>query len=234
MDYVTLDIETVALPEAFEPKVLDYLMRKETAKLIGLHPVFSKIIAVGIKEPNNEPNIFWGDDERKILSDTWSYFDAHRGVRIVTFNGYGFDIPFIKVRSLINGIKPTMLIETNKWRMEGANHFDLMLAFSHIDTFLWVSLEALCRLYGIEVPEDKLGGEKVVAYYRRGDWDSIMKHIGQDLVMTEELYKKFFLLLRQTLSPAPSSPPNKRDGRDEIPTASPKIRKKEREKNDTP
>ena len=193
MDYVTLDIETVALPEAYEPKVLDYLMGKDTAKVIGLHPVFSKIIAVGIKEPDNEPNIFYGDDERKILSDTWAYFGKHQEVKVVTFNGYGFDIPFIAVRSLINGIKPTMDIEKNKWRMEGSNHFDLMLAFSHIDTFLWVSLETLCRLYGIEVPEDRLSSEKVMACYRRGDWVSITKHSKQDLVMTEELYKKFFL-----------------------------------------
>ncbi|KPV65549.1 MAG: Nucleoid occlusion protein [Candidatus Bathyarchaeota archaeon BA1] len=104
-------------------------------------------------------------------------------VRVMPKELEELDIPFIKVRSLINGIKPTMVIETNKWRMEGSNHFDLMLAFSHIDTFLWVSLETLCRLYGIEV----------MASYRRGDWDSIIKHDTQDLVMTEELYKKFFL-----------------------------------------
>ena len=193
VDYVTLDIETVALPEAIKPKVLDYLMGKDTAKVIGLHPVFSKVIVVGIKEPDNEPNIFYGDDERKILSDTWAYFDEHRGVKVVTFNGYRFDIPFITIRSLINGIKPTMHIETNKWRMEGSNHFDLMFAFSHIDTFLWVSLETLCRLYGIAVPKDKLSGREVIACYRRGDWDSIIKHNREDLVMTEELYKKFFL-----------------------------------------
>ena len=69
MDYVTLDIETAAL-FPYEQKVLDYLMTKDTSKIIGLHPVFSKIIAVGIKEPDNEPNIFCGDDERKIISDT--------------------------------------------------------------------------------------------------------------------------------------------------------------------
>lgn len=192
-DYVILDIETVALPEAMEPKVLDYLMGKDTAKVIGLHPVFSKIVVIGIKEPDNEPIFFWGDDERKILSDTWAYFNEHRGVRVVTFNGYNFDIPFIKVRSLIKSIEPTIRIETNKWRMEGSNHFDLMLAFSHIDRFLWVALETLCRLYDIEVPEDKLSGREVMACYRRRDWDSIIKHNRQDLVMTDELYKKFFL-----------------------------------------
>ena len=112
---------------------------------------------------------------------------------MVTFNGYSFDIPFIKVRSLINGIKPTMIIEPNKWRMEGSNHFDLMLAFSHIDTFLWVSLEMLCRVYGIEVPEERIGGREVMESYRSRDWETIIKHSKQDLVMTEELYKKFFL-----------------------------------------
>lgn len=191
--YVTLDIETVALPEAYEPKVLDYLMGKVTSRIIGLHPVFSKIIAVGIKEPENEPNVFHGDDERKILSDTWIYLDKHQGVTVVTFNGYGFDIPFINVRSLVNGIKPMMALETNKWRMEGSNHFDLMLAFSHMDTFTWVSLEALCRVYGIEVPEDRIGVREVMTSYRKGDWDSIIKHNSQCLVMIEALYKKFFL-----------------------------------------
>jgi DNA polymerase elongation subunit (family B) len=179
MDYVTLDIETVPLPEVYDPKdpnVLDYLMSKETSRIMGFHPVFSKIIVVGIKEPDDEPIIYDGDDERRILSDVWDYFDDHRGVKIVTFNGYGFDVPFIKVRSFINEIQPTIDINTNKWMMEGSNHFDCMLAFSHKDTFLWVSLEILCRLHGIEVPEDKIESREVMAYYRSGDWESIRQH----------------------------------------------------------
>lgn len=192
MGYCVLDIETVPL-KIEDDDIIEYLMDKKFTR--GLHPVFSKIIVIGVKEEDEDPIIFYGDDEPEIIKKFWKFFYEKRPNLIVTFNGYKFDIPFIYIRSLINKIEltPTVGINQNKWRLEQSNHYDLMLAFSGIDSFQWVSLEILCRMNGITVSDNRTDYEDIEESYKKSEWDPIIEHNKQDLVMTEELYKKILV-----------------------------------------
>lgn len=192
MSCFALDIETVPL-KIQNADVIEYLMDKKFNR--GVHPVFSKIIIIGMKEEDKDYKLFYGDDERKILEDFWHFFHEEQPEKIITFNGYQFDIPFIHVRTFVNGIKtiPTVGINRNKWRMEQSNHFDLMFAFSGMDNFQWVSLETLCRMNEIEVPKNRTRLDQMIEFHREGKWEPLIEHNKQCLMMIEALFKKVFL-----------------------------------------
>ena len=182
--HIVVDIETAPL-ELTDKDVVDYLIRKQTTVN---NPIFSKIIVVGVKELGKKLDQFYGDDEKKILEDFWVY--VAKCTKIITFNGYGFDVPFIYVRSRINHVIPTVRIPTYKYGMEESSHFDCMLALSHLGIFTWVSLDILCKMHGIPVPEDRISGERMADLYRKRDWESILKHNEGCLEHIEKLYKK--------------------------------------------
>lgn len=188
MVYFILDLETA--PLELDEKTKEYLMEKATRR--EMHPVFSKIICIGIKRQDEKPRIYHGDNERETLEKFWNALGEifTSDDLIVTFNGYGFDIPFLIVRSHINGIEPKIEFNTNKWRMDGSNHFDCMLALSYLGNFTHVALEICCRMLKISYPEDIIRGEEMVQCYTEGDWDPILYRNKQHLILTEELYKK--------------------------------------------
>ncbi|MFQ5974804.1 MAG: ribonuclease H-like domain-containing protein [Candidatus Hydrothermarchaeales archaeon] len=187
MDYISLDIETAPL-KIEDDIVIEYLIKKKF--VMGTHPLFSKIITIGIKENEKEPVFFRGDKEHSVLTGFWKRIKLDVPPKIVTFNGYNFDIPFLLVRSKVNNIEPTLNINTNKWKMDFSNHFDCMLAFSEIDKFSWVSLDIICRLMGIPVPEDRIKRSQVIECYQKKDWEPILKRNKQDLALVESLYEK--------------------------------------------
>ena len=187
VEYLVVDIETCPL-KISDDSVWVYLTEKVTRR--DLHPVFSKIIAIGIKQPNTQPNVIHGDNEREILEKFWVLIDKLKPKTIVTFNGYGFDVPFIYARSSLNKIKPTMRINTNKWNMERSNHFDCMVFFSQYGVFINVAQAIICKMLGIGVPSDIISGPQIEDCYKGKDWKPIIYRCEQDTIMTEELYKK--------------------------------------------
>ena len=187
MDYVILDIECVPLKITNE-SIWIYLSEKATVRT--MHPVFSKVIVIGTKTPDADPEVVYDDSEKELLEKFWGLMNEQRPKKIVTYNGYGFDIPFLLVRSAINNVKPTINIHMNKWYMEGSNHFDCMLVLSAKGLFLNVAQEIVCRMLGIDIPSDRISGTQIEDCYRRGDRDPILSRCKQDLIMTEKLYKK--------------------------------------------
>jgi len=186
MKLVSMDVETVPL-EITNYDVWVYLTEKATVR--PMHPLFSKIISIALKEFNNEPEVLFSPNEKQLLDEFWSKLAAINPDKIITYNGYNFDIPFLEVRSLINNIQPTITIEPNKWRMDSSNHYDCMLAISNKGTFLNVAQDIVCKMWGISV-EEKIEGSKIEKCYFDGDWDSINHRCYQDVIQTEQIYKK--------------------------------------------
>jgi DNA polymerase elongation subunit (family B) len=44
--------------------------------------------------------------EEKVLLDFWAILDKYKGASLISFNGRGFDAPFLMLRSAIHGIRP--------------------------------------------------------------------------------------------------------------------------------
>ena len=187
MSYVILDLESAPL-EITDEDVWIYLSEKKTVR--SLHPVFSKTIAIGTKPPDELPNVIYSDNEKELLEKFWSLMGNLQPEKIVTFNGYGFDVPFLLVRSRLNNVKPTININLNKWQNETSNHFDCMVFFSQYGVFINVAQAIICKMLGINVPSDIISGTQIEECYKRKDWRPIIHRCEQDLIMTEKLYKK--------------------------------------------
>ena len=184
-----LDIETTPL-EFDNKEIVSYLMDRNIPRFS--HPLFGKIISIGIKKENEEPLMIYGNDEKEILTKFWEFMSENKIDKIVTWNGYGFDVPFLNVRSAMNQIKKTKNINLNKWRMSevGSNHMDCMQFFSSTGEFQFIALEIACRLIGIEVPKDRVRGEDIEKLFRRGEWEPIINKNKEDLIILEKLYQK--------------------------------------------
>ncbi len=132
-----------------------------------------------------------------MLTEFWSQLDINQPNLVVTFNGMGFDVPFLFFRSVANNVAPTFPIEINKYKMETSNHFDCMHALSVKGAFTWVSLDIACRLLGIPMPRGRVKGSRIEESYKEGDWELIRNRALQDLELTEQL----FLKIRPFFSP---------------------------------
>lgn len=117
--------------------------------------------------------------------------------KIITHNGYKFDIPFIILRSCVNNIDlPKEIdINTNMWNMKKSNHFDTMVFFSHYGNFINPNLDVLSKLSGIEVPKERIFGADIEKVYKSNDWEKITEHCKQDVEILEKLFEKLCLKL---------------------------------------
>ena len=184
MTYLVIDIETVPM-EISDETIKEYLMDKQISKeMRSFNPLFSKIICIGLKSENGF--VALKGEEKDILVKFWEYAKEHN--IFVTHNGYGFDIPFIVVRSAINKIDYHNKIWLNKFSMMGSNHFDTMLFFSQNGAFTNGRIDIIAKTLGIDVPDGRFDGREVERLYKEGKMNEIIHHCGEDVELTEKVY----------------------------------------------
>src|ERR1043165_9923109 len=150
MSCVVFDIETLGNHlDQFDEVQQEYLLKfadteeKREAEIqkFALHALTARIIAIGMMNPDtgarkvfyqsdvkeefrssDEKMVYISGDEREILEHFWETLAKYR--RFVTFNGRAFDCPFVMLRSMILGVKPTRNL--NPYRYSSAKHCDLL------------------------------------------------------------------------------------------------------------
>src|SRR3989344_639113 len=188
-NYIMLDIETVPT-EIKHEDIKNYLMDKKISREArSLDPNYSKIINIGLKPLNQETIIFFGD-EKHILEELWKFLSNNSGSVVVTHNGYGFDVPFLILRSCVNKVRITVDINTNKWNMKNSNHFDTMQFFSHYGTFINPNLEILGKMNNVDINKPRVTGSEVERLYKEGKFEEIQEHCRQDLEILERVFKE--------------------------------------------
>ncbi|MBL7147883.1 MAG: ribonuclease H-like domain-containing protein [Nanoarchaeota archaeon] len=186
MDHLIIDIETVPL-ELKDEVIREYLMDKQISKeMRSLNPLYSKIICICLKPKDKETVILSSDNEKELLEQFWSIVkDYHL---FITHNGYGYDIPFIIIRSTINKIKPTININLNKFQMLTSNHFDTMLFFSQNSVFTNPRLDIVAKTCNIDIGDSRFDGREIERLYKEGKLDQIKQHCKEDVEITEKVY----------------------------------------------
>lgn len=139
------------------------------------------------------------DDEKVLLENFYSHiYDktstaAHHGVveggaTFVGHNIVGFDLPFIKHRSIILGIKPPLCIrkafDAKPWGSEVA---DTMLLWSS-DREKRASMDKLCKAFGLAGKGDFDGS--MVADTWPVDRQKVIDYCADDVCRTREMYKR--------------------------------------------
>jgi len=178
---------------------------------LGFSPLTGEVVAIGILDADKDKGAVYyqapGEpdeefeegnfkfrpmSEKGMLEQFWKI--ALRYVEFVTFNGRGFDVPFMMVRSAVHGVRPTRNLMSNRYlnsQYESAQHIDLQ----DLLTFYGAvrkkgSLHMWCRAFGIESPKaEGVAGDDVGRLYKGKKYLDIARYNTRDLIATKELYE---------------------------------------------
>jgi len=177
MSRIVFDIETLGFPfESFDEDQQQYLMKFakteedqiEAVQKLSLYPTTAQIIAIGMLNPDTGKGkvIFQADEsldyasedgnvqfisgsEREIITQFWDLVGKYG--QFITFNGRGFDCPFLLLRSAILGINPSKNLLP--YRYTAQIHCDLMDQFTFYGAIRKFSLDFYCKAFGIDSPK---------------------------------------------------------------------------------
>ncbi|MBI4843469.1 MAG: ribonuclease H-like domain-containing protein [Nitrospirae bacterium] len=181
-------------------------MIKEAKEGLAFSPVTGEVAAIGMLNPDtNNGAVFFqspgasiapfkengieysSGNEKEILIKFWEtvkHYDS-----IITFNGRGFDAPFLIIRSAIHKISPSK--DLMPYRYEAKSHIDLL---DHLTFYGSVkrrySLHMWCTAFGIKSPkEEGITGHEVASLFREGRHLDIARYCAGDLRATKELFE---------------------------------------------
>jgi 3'-5' exonuclease len=216
MARVVIDIETLGFPfESFDEVQQEYLLkfaetdaeREEAIQKLSLYPTTARIIVIGMlnpdtnrakvlfqagdaaaTDPQSEQVQFITGSEEDILTRFWD--DVTKYEQFITFNGRGFDCPFLLLRSAILGIKPTR--NMMPYRFDSATHCDLLDQLTFYGAFRKFSLDFYCKSFGIESPKSHgITGLDLGGLYKEGRFQDIANYCLGDLIATAELFRRW-------------------------------------------
>ena len=160
---------------------------------------FSRIVCIGLLEFSDQMEVrsavaWYGPNERELLRRFWARLAQDRPTLFITHNGLGFDLPFLKKRSIINQVKPSIDINLAKFRTEPV--YDTMAIWSNWDTRGWIKLDVLARALQVETKSGS--GEQVAAMWDKGQGLELARYCLQDTYVTYACYCR--MNFRQPLS----------------------------------
>lgn len=190
---------------------------KELKEGMGLSPLTGFIVAIGVYDTEREKGAVYFSapgaklksseeggikyepmSEKEMLEQFWKVAAVVN--EFVSFNGRGFDAPFLAIRSMVHHVTPTKDLLSNRYlsMQRGCAHVDLMdqLTFYGAARFR-KSLHLFCRALGIESP--KAGGttgDDVATLYKEKKYQDIARYNAGDLIATTALYKRWQETLR--------------------------------------
>lgn len=120
-------------------------------------------------------------DEAAMLRAFWKGASARTSW--LTYNGRGFDAPFLALRSARYGIAvDRRLAAADRYR--GA-HYDLADVVTNFGAlYPSPSLAMLCRMLGVPTPKDDIDGSQVGAAWRSGEHERVVRYCLKDVEAT--------------------------------------------------
>ena len=160
---------------------------------------YSSIVCIGLLEFSDqmEPRgavAWYGGNERELLRQFWGRLAQDKPSLFITHNGLGFDLPFIKKRSVIQQIRPSLEINLAKFRTEPV--YDTMAIWSNWDTRGWIKLDVLARALNVETKSGS--GDQVARMWEQGKGLELAQYCLQDTYVTYGCYCR--MNFRQPLS----------------------------------
>jgi hypothetical protein len=186
--------------------------------VMGLSPLTGEVVALGALDADSGKGAVYyqapGEEsseteedgikyktmtEVEILKQFWELAD--NADDFIGFNSRGFDVPFLMVRSAINGIRPSRDLMSNRYLslQRDGRHIDLIdqLTFYGAVFKIKGSLHMWCRAFGIESPKvDGVSGDDVGFLFKEKRFLDIAKYNARDIVATKELYDRWVKYLR--------------------------------------
>ena len=182
---------------------------------MGLSPLTGEIVAIGVLDyakdegavyfqaPGKNPPAggeefkdggikFEQMGEKEMLEKFWKL--AEKYDEFVSFNGRGFDVPFMMARSAVHRVRPSKDLMSNRYlssQKYGALHIDLLDQLSFYGSVRKKgSLHLWSRAMGIKSPKaEGVTGDDVAKLFKEKKFMEIAKYNVGDIRATRELYK---------------------------------------------
>ncbi|MFO7566648.1 MAG: ribonuclease H-like domain-containing protein [Enhygromyxa sp.] len=217
---LVFDIETVPgielaeAPEAVAKSIQRAAERGEceAEKVMSLSPYFGKVVSLAFcdadepervtalvvppagRERDSYPEWIRAMSEAELLRSFWHL--ARAAELVVSFNGRGFDVPFLVLRSLIQQVPARVDLLSSPFSLRP--HLDLFRLIGHGRGGLGsTSLDVVCWALGIESPKGAMDGSMVAPAYARGEIESIASYNVADVRATAAVFRH----LREQLLP---------------------------------
>lgn len=217
---LVVDIETLAHPFAsFDAAQQQYILKfsttdaeREDALLkLNLSPLTARTIAIGMLNPESGAGMVLYDaprgadtaendglvvyrpcTEHEMLRQFWEAVTHY--TQIITFNGRGFDCPFLMVRSAILGVRVTR--DLMGYRYSSAAHCDLLEQLSFFGATRRFSLDFVCKAFGIDSPkEEGITGLDMQRLTEEGRYREIAEYCMRDVRATADLWRRWYASL---------------------------------------
>jgi 3'-5' exonuclease len=110
--------------------------------------------------------------------------------QFVTFNGRGFDCPFVMARSALLGVKPSRNLMGNRYAVN--DHCDLLDQLTFYSAMRKFSLDFYCRAFGIRSPKGSgVTGSDVGRLFGEKKYREIAEYCLGDVKATAELFRRW-------------------------------------------
>lgn len=219
---VVFDVETIGynfdkdLDEVQKEYLLKFAKTEEEIEAVkeglGLFPVSGKIVAIAMyniesgkgavfytpsegkfkrEEIEEDSAKYFACDEKEILEKFWETIVKYE--RYITFNGRGFDVPFVRIRSAILGVKCPIELMTPRFKSDYKKnpHIDLLEELTFAGTIKKFNLDFYCKAFGIQSPKESVNGHEVPRMIKEGRGLDVARYCYGDVVATAELFKKW-------------------------------------------
>ena len=178
---------------------------------LGFSPLTGEIVAIGVLDSEEDKGgVYYQSpdtdekesdengiklkpmSEKEMLEQFWKLCEKYQ--EFVSFNGMGFDVPFLMVRSAINGIKPSKNLMSNRYLTSqkfDAKHIDLLDQLSFYGAMRRRgNLHFWCRAFGIKSPKaEGITGDDVGKLFKDKKYLDIAKYNIGDIKATRELFR---------------------------------------------
>ena len=216
MSSVIFDIETLGFSlDFFDEVQREYLMKfaeteeKRQAEIqkFALSALTGRIIAVAMINPDtmggkvffhsdsaehyfseDKKTEFISGSEKDILRNFWGTIQHYD--QFITFNGRGFDCPFVMLRSAIHEIRPTRNLVP--YRYDPSVHCDLLDQLTFYGAIKKYNLDFYCKSFGIKSPKSEgITGLDLAPLFDQKKYREIAQYCLGDVIATAELFKRW-------------------------------------------
>jgi DNA polymerase elongation subunit (family B) len=188
---------------------------RDLSESLGFSPLTGSIVAIGVYDLERKQGaVYYSGEgserdeqvgeyilkhrtEKEMLEDFWEGAKSYD--TFVTYNGRGFDVPFLLHRSVVHEVMPTYDLMEGRYlyQQKGVRHVDLQDQLTFYGAmFRKPSLHLFCRAYGIESPKGEgVSGDDVATLFLNKQFRDIARYNARDVTATTELYEKWLTYL---------------------------------------
>ena len=178
----------------------EYTLEEYYYEKAPLYAPFGRVVTIvvgRIKDNRIYLKSYSSYNEKELLEDfnrdLELVYQSNPKTRFVSFNGVGFDTPYLEKRSIINGVKPANLLQESHLEPWKVTQLDLSKIWKG-NAFYPDSLIAVATALGLPSPKDALDGSEVSNAFYEKRLPEIVTYCLKDVETTIRVYRKLAFL----------------------------------------